>query len=103
MISWYDLTKEEKKEYKNEFKSKRRIIDLRILFYLLSILSFFPLLIVIIAQLNNTCYGDACTTNILKYGSLFTIFLIFGIINSILINKNEKEFASWLRTRNIEK
>ena len=103
MKSWYDLSKEDKKNYKKEFKSKRKVIDLRIIFYVLTVLSFFPLLIVTIAKSNIGCYGNACDLNIVKFGSLFLIFLVCAIINSTLINKNEKEFISWLKARNIEK
>lgn len=103
MKSWYDLSKNEKKELKKEFNSKRKMFDLRIIFYALAILSFLPLITVIITIISGECEGDRCMRYTVNLSIPFLIFITCAIINSILISKHETEFNSWLKIRNIEK
>lgn len=103
MKSWLDLTNEEQKSFKIEFKNKKKIIDLRILFYTLFIIFMFPVLVSIVGNSVNGCYENTCNNNILFFGLISFIFLALSIINSILVDKNNKEFAKWLKTKNIEK
>lgn len=105
MKSWFDLSKEEQKELRQEFKKKRKVIDLRVLFYLFAIISFVPIICGIALYIDGECaYDDSkCGIYIFIFSAIMLIFLVLGIINSILITKNQKEFNSWLKFRNIEK
>ncbi len=110
MRSWYDLTKEEKQNLKNEYSSKnndnRKIIILNILkiiFYLISFAMFFLVIVLIISKINEQCYEHYCENNLMLFGSLFVISLSIAIIFSVMVSKTKKHFDLWLKSNNIEK
>lgn len=110
MRSWYDLTKEEKQNLKNEYSSKNhdnvKIIVLNILkiiFYLISFAMFFPVIVLVISKINELCYEHDCEISLMLFGSLFVISLSIAIIFSVMVSKTKKHFDLWLKSKNIEK
>ena len=110
MKSWYDLTKEEKRQMKLEFNEKngdnvKTIIFniFKIIFYLASFAMFFVLVIFLIAKINGECNSQQCENNLILYGTLFGISIGIAIIFSILGSKNKKHFDVWLKSKNILK
>jgi magnesium-transporting ATPase (P-type) len=110
MRSWYDLTKEEKQNLKNEYSTKNndngKIIVLNILkviFYLISFVMFFIVIILIISKINEHCYEHYCDNNLMLFGSLFVMSLSIAIIFSVIVSKIKKHFDLWLKSKNIEK
>ena len=101
MKSWFDLTKQEQISLKNEFNSKKRVLDLSKFLYVLSILWFFIFLFWIIMSL--TDFIENATRNAICFGTIFGICILLAIINSLMVSEHEKEFKTWLKTRNIEK
>lgn len=104
MKSWYDLSKEEQKALKNNFKQKYKRIDLRIPLYAISIL----FAILCIPSITGILVG--MSDSIEEYyislradAILFIIFLLLAIINSLKLSKWDKQFISWLKTKNILK
>lgn len=74
MRSWYDLTKEEKQNLKNEYSTKNndngKIIVLNILkviFYLISFVMFFIVIILIISKIINVIWIIICNVIIYCY------------------------------------
>lgn len=47
--------------------------------------------------------NDIAIQNAIIFGTIFIIFLLLAIINSLMVSKHEKEFKTWLKLRNIEK
>lgn len=99
MRSWYDLTKEEKQNLKNEYSTKNndngKIIVLNILkviFYLISFVMFFIVIILIISKTNEHCYEYYCENNLMLFGSLFVMSLSIAIIFSVIVSKIKKHF-----------
>lgn len=103
MKNWYDLTKEEQKQYKKEFKKKQNVIDLRVLLYFISICIFFIFIVLFISQNRGTCYWENCQFVVIKWFMYFLIPFLSAIINSIMISRRDKDFKLWLKSRKIEK
>lgn len=100
MKSWFDLTKQEQISLKNEFDSKNKILDLRIGLYIFTTFWFFIFLIPMLSLLNGNDYSLKGT---IIFGVIFGICILLAIINSLMVSEHEKEFKTWLKTRNIEK
>ena len=100
MKSWFDLTKQEQISLKNEFDSKNKILDLRIGLYIFTTFWFFIFLIPMLSLLNGNDYSLKGT---IIFCVIFGICFLLAIINSLTVSKHEKEFKTWLKTRNIEK
>ncbi len=104
MKSWLDLSKDEQNQLKNEFKSKKkRMVDLRIPLYILSFIPFFILAALIVAKIQDFGDNETIARNMLFSGAGFAIFFLLAIINSIMLSNWEKEFAKWLKLKNIIK
>ncbi len=110
MRSWYDLTKEEKQNLKNEYSARNndngKIIILNILkiiFYLISFAMFFLVIALVISKTNEQCYEHYCENNLMLFGSIFVISLTIAIIFSTMVSKTKKHFDLWLKSKNIEK
>ena len=108
MKSWYDLTKEEKQNLKNEYSTKNndssKIIILNILkviFYLISFAMFFLVIVLIISKINEQCYEHSCENNLMLFGTLFVISLSIAIIFSAMLSKTNKHFDLWLKSTNM--
>lgn len=104
MKSWFDLSKEEQTQLKKEFKMKYKRIDLRIPLYAISIL----FAILCIPSITGILVG--MSDNLEEYyislridSILFIIFLLLAIINSLKLSNWDKQFISWLKTKNILK
>lgn len=104
MKSWFDLTKQEQISLKNEFDLKNKVLDLRVIFYTLSFV-WFTFLAFTIPLLNDSTFNDPEETKqkAIIYGTIFGVCFLLAIINSLMVSKHEKEFKTWLKTRNIEK
>lgn len=103
MKDWYELSKSEQKNLKRQFKKRKKIIDFRIILYLLSFAAFFMTFSLIIFNMNGECYGNACNNNSIIFGSLFIITFLLAVINSIAISNWNKQFEKWLVKKDIEK
>lgn len=100
MKSWFDLTKQEQISLKNEFDLKNKVLDLRIGLYIFSFFWFFIFMMPLLSLLDGNDYSKQ---NAIIFGVIFGICLLLAIINSLMVSKHEKEFKTWLKTRNIEK
>lgn len=103
MKNWYDLTKEEQKELKKEFSKKKKMVDIRIPLYILSMIAFIPCIAIVVSMNNDACYGNACQNSLLMFGTIFILLLLAAIINSLLVSNHQKAFNSWLKFKNISK
>ena len=110
MRSWYDLTKEEKHNLKNEYWGKNndswKIIILNILkiiFYLISFIMFFFVIGLIVSKINGQCYEHYCENNLMLFESLFVTSIFIAIIFSVIVSKTKRHFNLWLKSKNIEK
>ena len=100
MKSWFDLTKQEQISLKNEFDLKNKVLDLRIWLYIFSFFWFFIFMMPLLSLLDGNDYSKQ---NAIIFGVIFGICFLLAIINSLVVSKHEKEFKTWLKTRNIEK
>lgn len=103
MKSWFDLNNDEQLKLKEEFNSKSKIIDLRIILYGLAIISAFPIIIAVISMTQDYCYENGCTRILFIFGVLFIVFLCSALINSLLLSEKENEFKEWLKLKKIVK
>ncbi len=110
MKHWLDLTTEERKELQNEFNSKNSINKfcilfrmISILFYVLSSIVFVIIVGLILIKNNDIGYDDMYAAYFPIFMTLFIIFFIVAIINSIFISKQKKKFKEWLKVKNITK
>ena len=113
MKSWYDLSKDEQKQLKNEYNEKRHDNDkivflnfFKIIFYLFSFMMFFLVLFLVLLKINDFnndfCPKGSCDNNLMIYVPLFVGSLSIGILLSVLSSKIKRHFVLWLKSRNIE-
>ena len=110
MRSWYDLTKEEKQklelEYnqKNNDKGKILVLNIfKIIFYLISFVMFFFVIVYVISKINAEYYEPSYENNLLLFGFLFICSLGIALVLSAMVSKIKKHFDLWLKSKNIEK
>jgi len=110
MKSWYDLDNKIKKEYLKEFKTKNKTIDLRFIWLVLSVIFGGITILRLIIYIDYDSFFPSALydkkdyfIDILPFIFLTIIALSLLLINSVKIKNRNKNFDSWLETKNIKK